>query len=77
MLFLRQEIAKWFFLGYLIYMIISGIYSSVFSTLPGLLEEQKITYLGMQIMSWVIYAFIVRYTFGLKDKNYYAVEKNT
>ena len=77
LLFFRQEIAKWFFLGYLIYSIISGLYSFVFSTLPGILEENKTMYFGFIVISWIIFALIVRYTFKLKEKNYYAVAEST
>ncbi len=76
LLFFRQEIAKWFFLGYLIYSIISGLYSFVFSTLPGILEENKTMYIGSVVLSWIIFALVVRYTFRLKEKNYYAVAKS-
>jgi len=76
LLFLRQEIAKWFILGYVIFNIISELYSFAFSTLPGILEEHKTMYFGLLVVSWIIYALIVRYTFRLKEKNYYADAKS-
>jgi hypothetical protein len=68
LLFIRKEIAKWFFSGLLAYTVISGTITLMSMNIP---EQYKTMTITMNFITWAIYGLITWYSFKLKDKGYY------
>ncbi len=70
LLFFRKEVAKWFFIGLLVYSILNSIDTSIYTTLP---EQYHTIVVIAEIISLIIFALVTRYTFKLKEKEYYII----
>ena len=68
LLFYKKEVAKWLFLGILIYSILVTIYYFIFPHMPA--QYQNI-YIISKIIGFFLSILVTWYVFKLKEKGYY------